>query len=535
MSFIKLKIINIIWNMDPKQKLIKRNLAKNGLNININLNGLCVDVKGYDVVNIKFDDPIVAAHEVARYFDLVKYDTWTVSNMDNIEQEKKESAQNFFRKISELINSKIMIRNTVISQTINFIKNIFINAPISQATINLIDFHNKFKDRPFLVVAAGPSLDKQLPILKEYQSYLYIIAVDKAYPSLRKYDIVPDVVITIDPKSTPSWLQNSLSDKTVFINDIGSNPEITWSNNKNHLFISCQQEVLKIGTYFGMQADMLETGGSVATSAFSFCYMAGANPIILIGQDLAFTDNKDHASDYINPFGDDLIASKIKSGYMTKGYYGEDVSTDKQFLMYKSWYEGKFKKISDRYIFNCTEGGANIDGAVNVPFSNICKILSETVKPKNSLIEQSIPTTINFDLIEKISGNINSSILTLAEIRSKCDFVDAEIGNRKIFNKLIEFQISEQLNVLENMDQDLKLLLSKFNQLNFYNLNRLTVREEKKSGADLLKKYKTFFQETSKSIFLTIEFLKNIIKIYEKMKNRVEISSDSIAILRSEN
>jgi hypothetical protein len=138
----------------------------------------------------------------------------------------------------------------------------------------------------------------------------------------------------------------SANEKTIFINDVGSNPAITWSNNKNHLFISCQQEVLKIGNYFGIQSDMLETGGSVATSAFSFSYMAGANPIILIGQDLAFTNNKDHAEDYINPFGDELIVSKINSGYTTKGYYGEDVSTDKQFLMYKSWYERKFVQIN---------------------------------------------------------------------------------------------------------------------------------------------------------------------------------------------
>jgi hypothetical protein len=534
MESFKVKIINIIWNANPKEKNIKRKLIKNGLNININLTESEFGVRGYEIVDIKFHDPIAVAHEISKYFDLIKFDTWTVSNIDEIEEDQNELAQKLFRKISELINSKIMIRNTVINQTINFIKNLFINAPITTTSINLVDFHGKFPNRPFLIVAAGPSLDKQLPVLQKYQEYFYIIAVDKAYPSLSKYDITPDFVITIDPKSTPSWSQNGLNQKTIFINDIGSNPAITWSNNKNHLFISCTQEVLKIGGFFGIQADMLETGGSVATSAFSFSYMAGANPIILIGQDLAFTNNKDHAEDYINPFGDKLIASKINSGYTTKGYYGEDVSTDKQFLMYKSWYEKKFVQINDRLIFNCTEGGAHLEGATNVPFLALCESLEEAGMPKIPLINEPIFTGINPKLIDKISDNIDISIWALGEIKLKFEIIENDISNRKIFNNFIELKIQENLTLIEGLDENLKLLISKFNQLKLYNLNRSTIREEKKTGKDLLMKYKEFFRETSHSIHLTIDFLNGILKIYRRMKNRVEIDSDSINQLKSD-
>lgn len=534
MKSFKVKIINIIWNADPKEKNIKRKLTKNGLNININFSEANVKIRGYEIINIKFHDPIIVAHEISNYFDLIKYDAWTVSNIDEIEEDKNELAQKLFRKISELINSKIMIRNTVINQTINFIKNLFINAPITTTSINLVNFDKKFTNRPFLIVAAGPSLDKQLPILQKYQDYLYIIAVDKVYPSLSKYGITPDFVITIDPKSTPSWNQNELNEKTIFINDVGSNPVITWSNNKNHLFISCQQEVLKIGNYFGIYSDMLETGGSVATSAFSFSYMAGANPIIFIGQDLAFTNNKDHAEDYINPFGEELIASKINSGYTTKGYYGGGIRTDKQFLMYKSWYERKFAQINDRLIFNCTEGGANIEGAVNIPFLTICKNLEQTSIPKIPLINKPILTEINPDIIDKISENIEVSVRAMNEIMLKFNEIEIEISKRKVFNNFIELKIKENLIVLENLDGSLKLLVSKFNQLNFYNLNRSTIREERKSGRDLLVKYGVFFRETAHSISLTINFLNGISKSYQKMKNRVEINSDSINQLKSE-
>lgn len=534
MKSFKVKIINIIWNADPKAEDIKKKLTKNGLNININFSETNFEIRGYEIINIKFHDPIIAAHDISNYFDLIKFDAWTVSNIDEIEEDKKELAQILFRKISELINSKIMIRNTVINQTINFIKNLFINAPITTTSINLVDFHKKFTNRPFLIVAAGPSLDKQLPILQKYQDYFYIITVDKAYPSLSKYCIIPDFVITIDPKSTPSWNQNELNEKTIFINDVGSNPVITWSNNKNHLFISCQQEVLKIGDYFGIQSDMLETGGSVATSAFSFSYMAGANPIILIGQDLAFTNNRDHAEDYINPFGEELIASKINSGYTTKGYYGEGVSTDKQFLMYKSWYERKFTQINDRLIFNCTEGGAYIEGATNVPFLALCESLEEAGMPKIPLINEPIFTAINPGLIDRISDNIEISVRVLGDIKLKFENMENDLSSRKIFNNFIELKIQENLTLIEGLDESLKLLISKFNQLKLYNLNRSTIREEEKTGKDLLIRYKEFFRETSHSINLTIDFLNGILKIYQGMKNRVEIDSDSINQLKSE-
>jgi hypothetical protein len=535
MSNIKAKIINIIWNADPNSKRIKSILTKSGLNINITTSDVKIEIRGYEVINIVLKDPVIAAHQIVNHFDLIKYDAWTVSNIDSIEQIENDLAQDLFRKISELINSKIMIRNTVINQTINFIKNIFINAPLTKTSINLIDFHNNFTDKPFLIVAAGPSLDKQLPTLFQYQDYMYIIAVDKAYPSLKKYNIIPDFIITIDPKSTPSWEQDSLNDKTIFINDIGSNPVMTWSNNKNHIFISCQQEVMKIGNYFGMYSDMLETGGSVATSAFSFSFMAGANPIILIGQDLAFTNNKDHAEDYVNPFGEELIASKIKSGYVTKGYYGEDINTDKQFLMYKSWYETKFKKVNDRYIFNCTEGGANIEGAKNIPFPKICETLSQTIKPKQILLANPIPTAINFALIDKMSGEIKSTIILLNDIKSKIDYIHSEIENRKIFNKTIDLKIQSNLAHLDKLDDNLKLLISKFNQLSLYNFNRSTIRDERRTGAKLLIKYGLFFKETSKSIMMTINFLEGIAEAYRIInKNRVEITSDSINIIRKE-
>ena len=55
-----------------------------------------------------------------------------------------------------------------------------------------------FKNKPAVLVAAGPSLDQSLPLLKEVQDNCVIIAVDSAVTPLTNAGIMPDFVTTLD-------------------------------------------------------------------------------------------------------------------------------------------------------------------------------------------------------------------------------------------------------------------------------------------------------------------------------------------------
>jgi hypothetical protein len=99
----------------------------------------------------------------------------------------------------------------------------------------------------------------------------------------------------------------------------------------------------------------------------------GANPIILIGQDLAWTDGKDHADGYVSQYSREQLEARHAKGFEIEGYDGKPVRTERQLLYYKTWFEQRIALMPDRLIVNATEGGARIEGAAHVPFESVCQ------------------------------------------------------------------------------------------------------------------------------------------------------------------
>ena len=60
---------------------------------------------------------------------------------------------------------------------------------------------------------------------KDYQNYFVTIAVDPAVPILKKIGVVPDFVLTIDPKKRPYWEQDDLDEKTTFVVELSACPD----------------------------------------------------------------------------------------------------------------------------------------------------------------------------------------------------------------------------------------------------------------------------------------------------------------------
>lgn len=117
----------------------------------------------------------------------------------------------FYRDLAARINIKSLYRATQINTGYMFLRNALINAPLAHRYISLSTVNQSQKNKPVLVVAAGPSLNKQLPILKIYQHLFIILAVDTVWPILQKYDIEPDFLFALDSRSKPSWKDNEIS------------------------------------------------------------------------------------------------------------------------------------------------------------------------------------------------------------------------------------------------------------------------------------------------------------------------------------
>lgn len=116
----------------------------------------------------------------------------------------------------------------------------------------------------------------------------------------------------------------------------------------------------------GYEFPQLLSGGSVTADAFMLADYIGFRKIILVGQDMAFTNGISHTSGIDGAFGDN--DDYINSRYLVsvQGIHGEELKTDFQMWRYKKWFEKIIRMNGNRFeVINATEGGACIEGTVN--------------------------------------------------------------------------------------------------------------------------------------------------------------------------
>lgn len=221
-----------------------------------------------------------------------------------------------------------------------------------------------FDKVPAILVAAGPSLDKNIEQLKRVRGKAFIVAVDAAIRVLVKHDIMPDMTVTIDPRKANHYLYQDerIRKIPVLISFNAVTSTVMTHQGKRFYFYVDYPVVNQIWGKYGKHYIRIETAGSVANDAFSFIYHMGFKNIILIGQDLAYTDDKIHSQDSyeINVRNND--ANKRKELYVIKDIYGNDVKTDYAMDIYRRWFENQLILHKELEVIDATEGGAKIEG-----------------------------------------------------------------------------------------------------------------------------------------------------------------------------
>ena len=214
-------------------------------------------------------------------------------------------------------------------------------------------------DMPAIIVSAGPSLQKNVHLLKEAKGKALIIAVDHALPMLESRGIVPDIVICVDNKKSPALFDvPGIQDITFFAESCMNTEVLESIRSKQLVFYSASTEVW--GNLFEQAESEICTvfsGGSVAIEALSVLIMYKFHRIILIGQDLALEDGRYYADE----------TDEEKKEYdirMVKGINGGSVATTREFIMFKACFENLASVYSDIQIIDATEGGALIENTI---------------------------------------------------------------------------------------------------------------------------------------------------------------------------
>ncbi|HEH4413499.1 TPA: motility associated factor glycosyltransferase family protein, partial [Campylobacter jejuni] len=254
-----------------------------------------------------------------------------------------------------------------------------------------------------IIVSTGPSLTKQLPLLKKYASKATIFCADSSYPILAKHGIKPDYVLSLERiPLTSEFFNNDFGefDKDIlFVLKSYVHPHTTkylQKNNRNFMLVSTYASFinyLKLDDfgYFNM-------GFSVANMNFLLAIHLKHKNIVLIGQDLAYTkDGLSHTKDYSNLDKHEGHFQRDKNKYTTQAYGGNGkVESSFVWTLFRHNFEQDVANAKKNYYittYNCTEGGARIEGTIEKPFLWACENLLD--KDLNKPFEKLEPLSLN--------------------------------------------------------------------------------------------------------------------------------------------
>lgn len=266
-----------------------------------------------------------------------------------------------FWHVVDRINDVVMTQaNTNANFAYEAVENVLHNLPFLRESNYITELMEKIsEDVPAIVVAAGPSLDKNIEGLKKAKGKALIIATDTAVKMLEQRQVPYDCMITVDP-GKPAWYLTDYpgcANVPLFL-EADSQWEIADFHQGRKIWMPGSIYVQNLYTIHGLEFPPSSVGGSVATAAFMLAVLLGLKKIILVGQDLAYEGDKTHAGGY-----EDHILNEDEGIKMIDGIDGGKVRSRRDWIFFLNWYEEMIEQAKELTVIDATEGGALIHGS----------------------------------------------------------------------------------------------------------------------------------------------------------------------------
>ncbi|EAO7327340.1 motility associated factor glycosyltransferase family protein, partial [Campylobacter jejuni] len=332
-----------------------------------------------------------------------------------------------------------------------------------------------------IIVSTGPSLTKQLPLLKKYASKATIFCADSSYPILAKHGIKPDYVCMLErTELTAEFFNHDFGEfdkDIVFICAGVVHPKAIEYLKGRNLVIT--QKVLAFPYYINLKDfSYAAVGLSVAhTLSYLATYLSHKN-IIFIGQDLAYAENgNSHPDDYQNSAN---YESQMYEHILTTAYGGNGkVETHSIWLLFKNWFENEMIPNTRKMgitTYNCTEGGARIEGTIEKPFLWACE----------NLLDKDLNKP--FEKLEPLSLNKQNEFLLKAYYK-----VYQSIKHCRDFSKILSNDFNNIQNIYLNLNKkenDLNLAIRKIDEFK----NKLENIKQMQDLYEILQPLRTQFE-----------------------------------------
>lgn len=316
----------------------------------------------------------------------------------------------------------------------------------------------KYEGYPAIVVASGPSLEKNIKHLKKAEGKSLIITCDASWEACKMHDVKPDAIATIERLGATYryyYKGKQFDEDLVLLAPTLIAPATLREFKGKKIVVSKNDEGVD-GWWNGFfpNIEFINTGMSCANLACMVAGIAGCNPIILIGQDLAYTDNKKHSDITHTEFEGDND-TKDADDIMVEDINGNMVQTSRVFNWFRYWFEDVIAYNKELQIIDATEGGAKIQGSTIMTFEDaIAKYCTKEKDKKlvEYLSDVEVTNQMLYDKCEEINHAANRIIRKLYKIKkmSESHYDTLE----KLFDKDIEHMTKPELiKTVEKMQQ----------------------------------------------------------------------------------
>ena len=243
--------------------------------------------------------------------------------------------------------------------------------------INLL--YEKFKGKPAVIVSTGPSLNKNKHLLKGLEDKALLIAPDASLKIMMEMGVKPHLVTSLERQGPVDKLLEGFSEEEV--NDVYFAAAPVIKRKVYDVFPAPRVIVYRNFDHFkwlGVDKGILQIKQSSGNMAFKIADALGCNPIILIGQDLAYSrDGDTHASGNALGKKQKFNASDLE----VMGNDGTPIRTNSIWDGFRKGYEIDVNE-TDKTVINCTEGGAYIRGTEIMKFSEaIEQYVQDVISP----------------------------------------------------------------------------------------------------------------------------------------------------------
>ncbi|EAJ7967307.1 motility associated factor glycosyltransferase family protein [Campylobacter coli] len=349
-------------------------------------------------------------------------------------------------------NIEVIVRNLISNLNIGFecYSHLLQNIPSMLESIPfqriLSERKNKFDNA--IVVSAGPSLAKQLPLLKAYQDKAVIFCADGALSMLEKEGIVPDYVTNLDCRDLAmKFFQNKENKTSLNVLSCATHPSLVH-------FLDNKSVVLRDDPLYQRfnlnDFGYIDTGTHVSHFSYTLALALGFKNIIMIGQDLAF-DEKGNSHSKGFSYGEQFSGEKTVPTLQVPAYAGKG-----EVLTHITWNDYRIKL---EYLFACneqkakfynaTEGGARINFTEELSFKECCEKFLTKEKPKFEL-----PKSLTKNRSDKLLVKFKEKIQKDQENAKR--FLDDALALKQILENILSKDFILPLEFLEKVYQNIE-------------------------------------------------------------------------------